>query len=128
MNAPTTAGDLFKGRHFDHEIIVLCVRWYLSYKLSSRDLVEMMAERGIGLVHTTILRWVQRYVPEFQKRWSGYSRSVGGSWRCDETYIKVKGRWTYLYRAVDKQGRTVDFLLSAKRDVAAAKRFFEKAM
>src|SRR4051794_10441511 len=83
---------------------------YLSYKLSSRDLVDMMGERGIELAHTTILRWVQRYVPEFEKRWSRYARLVGGSWRCDETYINVKGRWTYLYRAVDKQGRTVDFL------------------
>ena len=125
-----TAADtnLFKGRHFDQQVIILCVRWYLSYKLSSRDLVNMMGERGIELSHTTILRWVQRYVPEFEKRWSRYARSVSGSWRCDETYIKVKGRWTYLYRAVDKQGRTVDFLLTAKRDVAAAKRFFQKAM
>lgn len=120
--------DLFKGRHFDREIIVLCVRWYLRYKLSSRDLVQMMAVRGIEVTHTTILRWVQRFVPEFEKRWSQYSRPVGRSWRCDETYIKVKGRWTYLYRAVDKQGRTVDFLLSERRDVAAAKRFFSKAM
>ncbi len=88
----------------------------------------MMGERGIELEHSTILRWVQRYVPEFEKRWSRYSCSVGGSWRCDETYIKVKGRWTYLYRAVDKRGRTVEFLLSAKRDVAATKRFFQKPM
>lgn len=122
------APNLFKGRHFDREVIVLCVRWYLSFKLSSRDLVEMMAERGIALAHTTILRWVQRYVPEFEKRWSLYARPVCGSWRCDETYIKVKGRWTYLYRAVDKHGRTVDFLLSERRDVAAAKRFFRKAI
>ena len=120
--------DLFKGRHFDEQVIVLRVRWHLSYKLSSRDLVNMMDERGIVLAHTTILRWVQRYVPEFEKRWGRYARPVGGSWRCDETYIKVKGRWTYLYRAVDKQGRTVDFLLSERRDVAAAKRFFRKAM
>ncbi len=124
----TTALELFKGRHFDREIIVLCVRWYLRFKLSSRDLVQMMAERGVELTHTTILRWVQRYVPEFEKRWNQYARPVGGSWRCDETYVKVKGRWTYLYRAVDKQGRTVDFLLSERRDVAAAKRFFRKAM
>jgi len=123
-----TEAELFKGRHFDQQVIILCVRWYLSYKLSSRDLVDMMGERGIELAHTTLLRWVQRYVPEFEKRWSRYARSVGGSWRCDETYIKVKGEWTYLYRAVDKQGRTVDFLLTAKRDVAAAKRFFQKAM
>src|SRR5947209_17133573 len=92
--------DLFKGRHFDREIIVLCIRWYLSFKLSSRDLVRMMAERGIALTHTTILRWVQRYVPEFDKRWNQYARPVGGSWRCDETYIKVRGRWTYLYRVM----------------------------
>src|ERR1700730_9267768 len=88
----------------------------------------MMAERGIGVAHTTILRWVQRYVPEFEKRWSRDARPVNGSWRCDETYIKVKGRWTYLYRAVDKYGRTVDFLLSERRNVAAAKCFFRKAM
>ena len=88
----------------------------------------MMGERGIELAHTTILRWVQRYVPEFEKRWGWYARAVGGSWRCDETYIKVNGRWTYLYRAVDKRGRTVDFRLSERRDVAAAKAFFRKSM
>src|SRR6195256_5990202 len=128
MTELASAQELFKGRHFDQEIIVLCVRWYLTFKLSSRDLVQMMAERGISLTHTTILRWVQRYVPEFEKRWSRYARPVGGSWRCDETYIKLKGRWTYLYRAVDKVGRTVDFYLSERRDVNAAKHFFRKAM
>ena len=107
---------------------MLCVRWYLSFKLSSRDLVQMMTERGIVVAHTTILRWVQRYVPEFEKRWNCYARPMNRSWRCDETYIKVQGRWTYLYRAVDKYGRTVDFLLSERRDVAAAKRFFRQAM
>ena len=90
MAAAGKAEALFKGRQFDQEIIVLCVRWYLRYKLSTRDLVEMMAERGAVLVHTTILRWVQRYVPEFEKRWSRYARPVGGSWRCNETYIRVK--------------------------------------
>src|ERR1700756_5164018 len=127
MTEPTSAQELFKGRHFDQEIIVLCVRWYLTFKLSSRDLVQMMAERGITLTHTTILRWVQRYVPDFEKRWQAYARPVGDSWRVDETYIKVKGHWVSLYRAVDKQGRTVDFLLSKRRDVAAAKRFFSRA-
>ena len=83
-----------------------------------------MAERGIALAHTTILRWVQRYVPEFEKRWSRYARPVGDSWRVDETYIKVRGQWVYLYRAVDREGRTVDFLLSKRRDVMSAKRFF----
>ena len=106
---------------------MLCVRWYLTFKLSSRDLVQMMAERGITLTHTTILRWVQRYVPEFEKRWSRYARPVGDSWRVDETYLKIKGQWVYLYRAVDKAGRTVDFLLSRRRDIAAAKRFFSRA-
>ena len=87
----------------------------------------MMAQRGIALTHTTILRWVQRYVPEFEKRWSRYARPVGNSWRVDETYLKIKGQWVYLYRAVDKVGRTVDFLLSRRRDIAAAKRFFSRA-
>jgi transposase-like protein len=127
MTDPISAQDLFKGRHFDQEIIVLCIRWYLAFKLSSRDLVQMMAERGIALAHTTILRWVQRYVPEFEKRWSRYARPVGDSWRVDETYIKVRGQWVYLYRAVDREGRTVDFLLSKRRDVMAAKRFFSQA-
>src|SRR5271169_4974512 len=77
--------ELFKGRHFDREIIVLCARWYLRYKLSFRDLVEMMAERGLSLAHTTIMRWIQRYVPEFEKRWSRFARLAGRSWRVDET-------------------------------------------
>ena len=119
---------LFHGRHFNHAIIILCVRWYITYKLSYRDLVEMMAERGVDVSHTTILRWVQYYVPEFEKRWRRYARPVGLSWRVDETYIKVRGRWIYLYRAVDKQGLTVDFLLSKHRDIEAAKRFFTQAI
>src|SRR6201997_3214950 len=127
MTEPSSAQDLFKGRHFDPEIFILCVRWYLAFKLSSRDLVQMMAERGILLAHTTILRWVQRYVPDFEKRWQAYTRPVGDSWRVDETYLKIKGQWVYLYRAVDKEGRTVDFLLSRRRDIAAAKRFFSRA-
>src|SRR3984885_9394109 len=176
--------ELFKGRHFDREIIVLCVRWYLRYKLSFRDLVEMMAERGfccklccwrtsrmiggndragvsmglgncfkgrqltaeailwavrwylmfpvsyrdlelmlldrgVEVDHTKIFRWIQAYAAELEKRTRPHLRMSNGSWRVDETYIRVKGRWTYLYRAVDSRGQTIDFLLSARRDTAA---------
>ncbi len=120
--------DLFKGRHFDQQFIVLCVSWYRSFKLSWRDLAIMMADRGISVTHTTILRWVQRYLPEFEKRWWRYARPVGGSRRMDETYIKVHGQWVYMYRAVDKAGQTVDLFLSRKRDVNAAKSFLCNAM
>jgi transposase-like protein len=119
--------ELFMGRHFDREIIILCVRWYLRFKLSFRDLVEMMAERGVDLAHTTIMRWIQRYVPEFERRWNRFACKTGQSWRVDETYVKIKVRWTYLYRAVDGEGKTVDFLLRVKRDVVAAKAFFRRA-
>src|SRR6185503_20223979 len=120
--------SLFKRRHFDSSIIVLCVRWYITYKLSYRDLKHMMAERGIDLAHTTIMRWVLGYVPVFEKKWNRFAHPVGKSWRVDETYIRVCGEWKHLYRAVDKQGNTVDFLLSQHRDITAAKRFFMQAI
>jgi len=118
----------FKGRWFAKEVILQCIRWYLAYALSYRDLEEMMAERGVSVDHSTIHRWVVRYSPELEAEFRPGKRLVGGSWRVDETYIKVKGAWKYLYRAVDKDGKTVDFLLSAKRDTIAAYRFFLKAL
>jgi transposase-like protein len=120
--------ELFEGRHFDREVIMLCVRWYLRFKLSLRDLVEMMAERGLSMAHTAIMRCVQHYAPQFEKRWQRFARAVGRSWQVDETYVKIRGEWCYLFRAVDRAGRTVDFRLSARRDVSAAKAFFRKAV
>ena len=128
MRSHTSKSDLFKGRHFEQDIIILYVRWYLRYKLSYRDLVEMMAERGLPIAHTTIRRWVQRYAPEFDKRWSRFATSAGSSWRVDETYVRIRGRWAYLYRAVDASGKTVDFQLSPRRNVASVKAFFRKAL
>ena len=128
MTKPVLRDRIYLNRQFDVAIIVLCVRWYVTYKLSYRDLVAMMAERGVLVSHTTIMRWVRRYVPEFEKRWSRFARTVGRSWRVDETYISIKGRWCYLYRAVDKHGRTVDFHLSETRGIEAAKTFFRKAL
>ena len=119
---------IYRGRRFPSEIIELCVRWYLTYRLSYRDLVTMMAERGISLSHTTILRWVQRYVPEFERRLSRHAKPVHSSWRMDETAISVRGGPLYLYRAVDKFGKTVDSLLCADRTEAAARAFFCKAL
>jgi len=116
------------GRHFDGDVIILCGRRYLCYKLSFCDLVEMMDERGLRLSHTTIVRWVKRYAPEFEKRWNRFALKVGRSWRVDETYLKVRGRWVYAYLAVDRDGNTVDFRLSPTRDVAAAKAFFRTAL
>ena len=116
----------FKWRHFEKEIILLNVRWYLRYALSYRDLEEMMLERGVKVDHTTIYRWVQNYSPEIEKRCQPHLRPTNDSYRVDETYIKVK--WKYLYRAVDSQRNTIDFILRAKRDTKVAKRLFRKAL
>ena len=119
---------LFRGRHFQDEIIILCVRWYLRYSLSYRDLEEMMAERGLRMDHSTIARWVLRYAPELSKRIRRHLRRPGSSWRVDETYFRVGGAWTYLYRAIDSQGDTIDFMLSPKRDLVAARQFLRLAL
>jgi transposase-like protein len=121
-------GGSFKGRQFTADVILWAVRWYLMFPISYRDLELMLADRGVEVDHTTIFRWIQAYAPELEQRIRPHLRPSNGSWRVDETYVKVKGRWTYLYRAVDSRGQTVDFLLSAKRDAAAAKRFFRKAL
>jgi putative transposase len=118
----------FKGAHFVKDIILTCVRWYLAYPLSYRQLEELMQERGVPVDHATIHRWVLKYTPRLEAAFHRRKRSVGSSWRMDETYIKVKGRWHYLYRAVDKSGQTIDFLLTAQRDEQAAKRFLTKAV
>ena len=118
----------FKWRHFEAEIILTCVRWYLRYALSYRDLEEMMAERGLSVVHTTIFRWVQKYAPEIDKPSRPHLKKTNDSWRVDETYVKVRGKWMYLYRAVDLTGQTLDFLLHETRSTRAAKRFFRKVL
>ncbi|MED0988297.1 IS6 family transposase [Bacillus nitratireducens] len=118
----------FKWKHYQPDIILLMVRWYLRYNLSFRDLVEMMEERGLSIAHTTIMRWVHQYGPELDKRIRGHLKQINDSWRVDETYIKVKGQWMYLYRAVDSEGNTIDFYLSKTRDAKSAKCFFKKAL
>jgi transposase-like protein len=118
----------FKWRHYEAEVILLCVRWYCRYQLSYRDVEEMMKERGLEVDHSTVFRWVQRYAPEINKRVRTHLKMSGTSYRVDETYIKVGKQCKYLYRAVDKEGQTIEFMLSAKRDVSAAKRFFKKMM
>ncbi len=119
----------FKWRHFQSEIILLCVRWYLRYPLISyRNLEEMMLERGLTVDHSTVYRWVQAYAPELDKRCRAHLKPTNDSWRVDETYIEVKGEWKYLYRAVDSEGNTLEFMLSAKRDARAEERFFRKTL
>ncbi|OYD60060.1 UNVERIFIED_ORG: transposase-like protein [Burkholderia sp. CF145] len=125
---PAGIGKALKRLHYPLDVILLCVRWYVAYSLSPRNLEEMMAERGVEVDHSTVHRWVIKLVPLFEKAFRRCKRPVGKSWRMDETYIKVGGQWKYLYRAVDKAGNTVDFLLRARRDKVAARRYFEKAI
>jgi transposase-like protein len=118
----------FKGRQFTAEVILWAVQRYLMLPVSYRDLALMLLDRGIEVGHSTLFRWIQAYAPELKRRILPHLRPSNGSWRADETYIRVKGCWTYLYRAVDSRGQTINFLLSAKRDTATAKRFFRKAL
>ena len=117
-----------KRMRFPIDVILVCIRWYAAYPLSYRHLEEMMQERGVQVDHSSISRWAIRFLPLLEKVFRRHKRPVGESWRMDETYIKVNGQWKYLYRAVDKASKTVDFLLTARRDKTAAMRFFEKAM
>jgi len=118
----------FKGRHFQKDMILQSIRWYLAYSLSYRDIEELMQERGFSVDHSTINRWVIHYSPRLEAVFQRKKQRPGVRWRMDETYIKVKGQWKYYYRAIDKQGQTIDFLLTAKRDTKAALRFLKKAI
>ena len=118
----------FKGRHFEREILLWAVRWYVAYPISYRQLEEMMGERGVAVDHSTLNRWVIKYAPKFEKAFRRRQCPVGRSWRLDETYVKIKGKSAYLYRAVDKEGHTIDFLLTPQRDRDAAETFLRKAI
>src|ERR1043165_5581683 len=119
---------LFKWRHFEPAVIICAVGWYLRFSLSYRNVEELLTECGLPADHTSIGRWVQCLAPVPNKRCRRELKPTNGSWRVDERYVRVKGKWTYLYRAVDSAGATIDFLLTARRDAAAAKRFFENAL
>jgi IS6 family transposase len=125
---PITAANPFKWRHYPGDIIMWCVRWYLRYPISVAQMGEMTRERGLAISPSCVWRWVQTYGPELDKRCRPHLKPTNRSWRVDETYIKVKGQERFLYRAVDSSGQTIDFLLTAKRDAAAAKRFFQRGM
>src|SRR5947208_11151470 len=124
----TTMAISFKGAHFPQDIILMGVRWYVAYPLSYRHVEELLEERGVPIDHATIQRWVVKDSPLLEEAFHRRKRPVWGSWRMDETYIKVKGQWYNLYRAVDKMGQTIDFLLTEQRDEQAAKRFLTKAI
>ena len=119
---------VLKRLHYPLEVMLLCARWYAAYPLSLRHIEEMMAERGVAVDHATIHRWALKILPVLAKVFRRRKRPIGLSWRMDETYILVAGQWKYLYRAVDRDGNTVDFLLTARRDLAAARRFLGQAI
>jgi transposase-like protein len=122
------ASSVFAGFRFPREVISVAVRWYLRYGLLTGTSRELMAERGVTVDHVTIYRWVQRFIPEFMEAARPCRHAPGDRWFADETYVKVAGRWAYLYRAVDQHGRVIDVLLSVRRDLAAARRFFIRAL
>ncbi len=124
----STLNRVLKRLHYPLEVMLTCVRWYMAYPLSLRHVEEMMQERGVFVDHSTVHRWAIKVLPVLAAVFRKRKRPVGSSWRMDETYIKVAGKWKYLYRAVDRAGDTVDFLLTAKRDKAAARRFLERAI
>jgi transposase-like protein len=128
MTKAITRDPIYRGRRFSAETIELCVRWYLTYRLSYRDLVAMLAECGTTVSHTTIMRWALRYVPEYEVRWARFARSPGSSWRMDETAVNVRGGRYYLYRAVDKHGKSVGSFLSNERSMEAAQDFFRECV
>ena len=119
---------IYRGRRFSADVIELCVRWYITYRLSYRDLSAMIAERGVAVTHTSIMRWVLRYVPEYEKRWARFARPVGRSWRMDETAVSIRGEPHYLYRAVDGDGKSVHSLLCSERTTESAQAFLRKAV
>ena len=118
----------FAGFRFPPEVITVAVRWYLRYSLSYRDIEELLAERGIDVDHVTAYRWVQRFTPLFADAARPCRHAAGDRWLVDETYVKVAGRWRYLFRAVDQYGQVIDVLLIEHRDTAAARQFFMRAL
>ena len=128
QNLNPAVAKVLKRLHYPLDVILLCVRWYIAYPLSLRHLEQMMAERGVSVDHSTVHRWALKLLPVLERTFRRCKRPVGRSWRMDETYIRVRGEWKYLYRAVDKAGNTIDFLLRAHRDKVAARRYFEKAI
>jgi putative transposase len=118
----------FKGRQFMDPIILMSIRWYVAYSLSYRDIEELMLERGVKVDHSTINRWVVYYSPKLLDQFKLKKKKVEASWSMDETYIKIKGVWHYLYRAVDTEGQTIDFMLSKRRDKRSANKFFIKSI